>query len=157
MIASQMVSRALLFAFSTTATFGFAPTALVRKGIVHSITTTRRFVSSVSADTPALLPDFASQQEYLDFLQDVSGLPKGFATGSADGTFVSVEAPSMGDLKIRGTIISLTDGPSDNWAAVFTTNKVSTDLRLILAPLPSSKLKWISVYSGDSRSRHTRT
>ncbi len=139
MIASQIVSRALLFAFSATTTSAFAPTTLARKGMVHFITTTSRFVSATSADTPALLPDFASQQEYLDYLQEVSGLPKGFATGSADGTFVSVEAPSMGDLKIRGTIISLTDGPTDNWAAVFTTNKVSADLCLCLAPLRFAK------------------
>lgn len=123
MIASHMVGRALLFAFSTASTTAFAPSQLARKDMLHWITTTSRFVSSVSADTPVLLPDFASQQEYLDYLQGASGLPKGFATGSADGTFVSVEAPSMGDLKIRGTIISLTDGPTDNWGAVFTTNK----------------------------------
>lgn len=139
MIASQMVGRALLFAFSTTATTAFAPsTALARmSGVQHrsiTITHTGRFVSSVSADTPVLLPDFSSQQEYLDYLQGASGLPKGFATGSADGSFVSVEAPSMGDLKIRGTIISLTEGPTDNWAAVFTTNKVSAGYRLCFVP-----------------------
>jgi hypothetical protein len=51
-------------------------------------------------------------------------LPSGFAVGTAKGTFVSVEAPSMGDLPIRATVIHLTEGPTDSWAAVFTSNKV---------------------------------
>ena len=126
---TQMVGRALLLAFTTrsTSVHGFFPTPSHRGGI-HLIATASsccRFVSSVSADTPTLLPEFTSQEEYLEYLQGVSALPKGFATGSAEGKFVSVEAPSMGELTIRGTIIALTEGPTDNWAAVFTTNKVS--------------------------------
>jgi hypothetical protein len=123
MIASQMVGRALLLAFTTSSTSAFAP-ALARQIVLRPITS--RLASSVSTDTPVVLPEFSSQEEYLNFLEGAASLPKGFATGSADGTFVSVEAPSMGELKIRGTIISLTEGPTDNWAAVFTTNKVST-------------------------------
>jgi hypothetical protein len=57
-------------------------------------------------------------------MESVAGLPKGFATGTADGTFISKEAPGMGNLKIRGTVIYLTEGPTTNWAAVFTSNKV---------------------------------
>lgn len=75
-------------------------------------------------DTPDTLPDFTSQQEYLDYMEGVSALPKGFATGTASGTFISKEAPSMGKLPIKGTVIYLTEGPTDNWAAVFTKNKV---------------------------------
>jgi len=56
-------------------------------------------------------------------METVSQLPKGFATGSADGTFVSVEAPSLGNLKIRATVIHMTEGPTDSWAACFTSNK----------------------------------
>lgn len=77
-----------------------------------------------SQDTPETLPDFESAQAYLEYLESVSALPKGFATGTADGTFVSVEAPSLGDLKIRGTVIHVTNGPTDNWAACYTSNKV---------------------------------
>ncbi len=78
-----------------------------------------------SADTPETLPEFASDDEYLDYMKSVSQLPKGFATGTSDGTFISVEAPGLGNLKIRATVIQLTEGPTDNWAACFTSNKVS--------------------------------
>ena len=78
-------------------------------------------------DTPETLPDFETAQDYLEYLESVSALPKGFATGTADGTFVSVEAPSLGDLKIRGTVIHVTNGPTDNWAACYTSNKVRRD------------------------------
>ena len=53
-------------------------------------------------------------------------LPSGFAVGTAKGTFVSAEAPAMGNLPIRATVIHLTEGPTDSWAAVFTSNKVNT-------------------------------
>jgi len=76
-----------------------------------------------SADTPAVLPDFASKEAYMEFLKGVSGLPKGFATGTASGKFIAKEAPAMGPLPIKGTVIHLTEGPTDNWAAVFTSNK----------------------------------
>jgi hypothetical protein len=75
-------------------------------------------------DTPETLPDFATAEDYLQYMESVSSLPKGFATGTADGTFVSVEAPSLGDLKIRGTVIQVTSGPTDSWAACYTSNKV---------------------------------
>lgn len=83
----------------------------------------------VSQDTPLVLPDFANADEYIEYMQRVSKLPKGFAVGTADGTFVSVEAPGMGNLPIRGTVLHLTDGPTENWAAVFTQNKVRTKPR----------------------------
>ena len=77
-----------------------------------------------SADTPVELPSFGSSDEYLAYMEGVSALPKGFAIGTADGTFVSEEAPALGNLKIRGTVIQLTEGPTENWAAVFTKNRV---------------------------------
>ena len=77
-----------------------------------------------SSDTPETLPDFANLDDYLKYLETVSALPKGFATGTGEGRFVSVEAPALGQLKIRGTIIHLTEGPTDNWAACFTSNMV---------------------------------
>lgn len=83
-------------------------------------------LSMADADTPETLPTFENAEEYIDYLKTVAALPKGFATGTGEGTFVSVEAPSLGDLKIRGTVIQLTDGPSDNWAATYTSNKVSS-------------------------------
>ena len=78
-----------------------------------------------SIDTPETLPEFASVDDYLEYMNSVSQLPKGFATGTSDGTFISVEAPGLGNLKIRATIIQLTEGPTDSWAACFTSNKVS--------------------------------
>eukprot|EP00529_Nitzschia_sp_RCC80_P018610 CAMPEP_0113456040 /NCGR_PEP_ID=MMETSP0014_2-20120614/8682_1 /TAXON_ID=2857 /ORGANISM="Nitzschia sp." /LENGTH=500 /DNA_ID=CAMNT_0000347481 /DNA_START=142 /DNA_END=1644 /DNA_ORIENTATION=+ /assembly_acc=CAM_ASM_000159 len=77
----------------------------------------------MAADTPTVLPDFGTSDEYLAYLETVSALPKGFATGTADGTFISQEAPGLGYLKIRATVIHLTDGPTDSWAACFTSNK----------------------------------
>jgi hypothetical protein len=79
--------------------------------------------TAVEEDTPVTLPDFKDKEEFLNYLEGKASLPKGFATGTAKGTFVSKEAPAMGDLPIRGTVIQLTDGPTDNWAAVFTSNK----------------------------------
>lgn len=94
---------------------------------------TLRLFSTIT-DTPVVLPEFGTKQAYLDFLEGVSSLPKGFATGTAKGTFVSKEAPAMGNLPISGTVIHLTEGPTENWAAVFTKNKVrqrsSRDLRI---------------------------
>jgi glutamate N-acetyltransferase/amino-acid N-acetyltransferase len=78
---------------------------------------------SDQTDTPVILPDFDSLEDYLAYMERVSALPKGFAIGTADGTFVSAEAPSMGKLPIRATIIYLTEGSTENWAAVFTKNK----------------------------------
>jgi len=82
-------------------------------------------LSKYAKDTLSELPPFDSKEEYEEYLMEASGLPKGFETGSAIGSFVPEEAPSMGSLKIKGTIIHLTDGPTENWAAVFTQNKVS--------------------------------
>jgi hypothetical protein len=79
----------------------------------------------MSQDTPETLPDFENAEEYLKYMETFSSLPKGFSSGTADGKFVSYEAPLMGNLPIRGTVIYLTEGPSDNWAACFTSNKVS--------------------------------
>ena len=80
-----------------------------------------------SKDTASELPTFDTKEEYEEYLMEASGLPKGFSTGSAKGSFVSEEAPSMGKLPIKGTVIYLEDGPTDSWAAVFTKNKVSFD------------------------------
>ena len=76
-------------------------------------------------DTPEVLPDFSSAEEYTAYLETKAALPKGFATGTGAGKFVSVEAPALGKLPIRATVIQLTEGPTDNWAAVFTSNMVS--------------------------------
>lgn len=75
-------------------------------------------------DTPIDLPEFQNAEEYLEYMEAVSSLPKGFAAGTADGTFISQEAPNLGRLGIRGTVIQLTEGPTDSWAACFTSNKV---------------------------------
>lgn len=80
--------------------------------------------STKLGDTDVILPDFATKEEYEKYMIAAGKLPAGFAVGTAKGTFVSVEAPSMGDLPIRATVIHLTEGPTDSWAAVFTSNKV---------------------------------
>eukprot|EP00548_Thalassiothrix_antarctica_P006579 CAMPEP_0194130030 /NCGR_PEP_ID=MMETSP0152-20130528/1197_1 /TAXON_ID=1049557 /ORGANISM="Thalassiothrix antarctica, Strain L6-D1" /LENGTH=462 /DNA_ID=CAMNT_0038824445 /DNA_START=178 /DNA_END=1566 /DNA_ORIENTATION=+ len=84
-----------------------------------------RYNTQIFAGTPSELPTFSSEKEYIEYMSssDISQLPKGFAIGTSEGKFVSVEAPSMGELPIKCTVISLTEGPTDNWAAVFTTNK----------------------------------
>lgn len=74
-------------------------------------------------DTASELPCFETKEEYEKYLLDASALPKGFATGSAIGKFIPEEAPMKGYLPIKGTVIYLTSGPTNNWAAVFTQNK----------------------------------
>ena len=76
------------------------------------------------ADTDTILPSFATKEEYTSYMKKAGGLPSGFAVGTATGDFVSVEAPAMGKLPIKATVIHLTEGPADSWAAVFTSNKV---------------------------------
>ena len=81
--------------------------------------------SKYNKDTAKNLPPFASKEDYINYITEASALPKGFSTGSAVGSFVPEEAPSMGSLPIKATIIHL-DEPTDSWAAVFTQNKVCT-------------------------------
>ena len=80
-------------------------------------------------DTPTQLPEFINKDAYLEYMESVAALPQGFATGTADAKFISVEAPGMGPLPIRGTVIHLTNGPTDSWAAVFTKNKVRFQIK----------------------------
>ena len=84
-------------------------------------------LSETMVDTELVLPDFTDQNEYLSYLEQVSALPKGFAVGVANGDFIPEEAPSMGTMNIRGTVIYLTEGPTDSWTAVFTKNKVRSE------------------------------
>jgi len=80
--------------------------------------------TAAASDTDAVFPPFDNLEEYTAYISgDRSALPLGFATGTASGTFVPVEAPSMGKLPIKGTVLYLTEGPTDSWAAVFTKNK----------------------------------
>jgi hypothetical protein len=79
----------------------------------------------MNGDTPTVLPSFTSKEEYMTYMEQVSALPQGFASGTANGQFISVEAPNMGPLPIRATIIHLTNGPTQSWAAVYTKNKVN--------------------------------
>ena len=135
--------KALLLALTTTSAFAFnllkrsrTTTSFPRSFVavpnclsaaVSSSSSSSRLLSTTatnSADTPATLPDFASKKDYLQYMESVAALPQGFAIGTAEGKFVSVEAPALGKLPIRGTVIHLTEGPTENWAAVFTQNKV---------------------------------
>ena len=82
-------------------------------------------VETYLKDTDESLPSFFSREEYHRYLAETSGLPQGFQIGVASGQFQAVEAPNLGYLDIRATVISLIDGPSNTWAACFTKNKVS--------------------------------
>ena len=81
-------------------------------------------ISLRAVDTDSILPSFTTEEEYTSYLKSAGQLPSGFAVGTATGEFVSVEAPAMGKLPIKATVIHLTEGPTDSWAAVFTSNKV---------------------------------
>lgn len=104
---------------------------------LSSATRATHFKMTSAGDTPTTLPDFATSEEYLEYMSTVSALPKGFATGTADGTFISAEAPGLGYLKIRATVIHLTEGPTDNWAACYTSNKVREGCVGFLKPISS--------------------
>lgn len=77
----------------------------------------------MGVDTDPILPSFSTKEEYTSYLKAAGKLPSGFAVGTATGEFISVEAPAMGKLPIKATVIHLTKGPTDSWAAVFTSNK----------------------------------
>lgn len=119
-------SRVLIVALasSSSTVSAFLPRPILATRPLSSSTCRFSSSSTTDTDTPAVLPTFDTKEDYLSFLQERSQLPKGFATGTAKGTFVSQEAPAMGKLPISGTVIHLTEGPTENWAAVFTKNKV---------------------------------
>lgn len=81
------------------------------------------FAAASLEDTDLELPEFSSLDDYLSYLESKSKLPLGFAVGTGNGSFISEEAPALGKLPIRATILHLTDGPTNNWAACFTQNR----------------------------------
>ena len=81
-------------------------------------------LESFDKDTDLELPTFVSRDDYFGYLAERSGLPQGFQTGVASGHFQSVEAPGLGFLPIRATVVYLPDGPTESWAACFTSNRV---------------------------------
>lgn len=99
------------------------PTKLHRSFALPRLDSSSSSTAHQSGDTDVVLPSFDTKEEYMEYMQAASALPRGFATGTASGTFVSVEAPALGPLPIKGTVIQLVDGPTDSWAAVFTRNK----------------------------------
>ncbi|CAB9508452.1 protein ArgJ, mitochondrial [Seminavis robusta] len=120
-----MMSKILLFSAllaSQTNAFVVAPQHSSRPLLIRG-ETRQNAATEVSQDTPATLPAFENKEAYMEYMEGVSALPKGFATGTAKGTFISVEAPAMGALPIKGTVIHLTEEATENWAAVFTSNK----------------------------------
>mmetsp|Transcript_21078 Transcript_21078/g.31307 ORF Transcript_21078/g.31307 Transcript_21078/m.31307 type:complete len:503 (-) Transcript_21078:103-1611(-) len=129
MIASSHIRTSLvLVALST-----FSPTASITAfsskytafhNAKHKLHKQQRTIFySSEYDTAETLPSFETKEEYLDYLSERSSLPKGFAIGTGAGEFIPEEAPMMGKLSIRATVIHLKDGPTNNWAAVFTKNK----------------------------------
>jgi hypothetical protein len=112
----------LILQFSPSSTFVISPS--IQKYKTPSIQSTLYATTEFGKDTASTFPPFANEDEYLKYITEASALPQGFSTGSAVGKFIPEEAPSMGYLPIKATIIHLTDGPTDNWAATFTQNKV---------------------------------
>jgi hypothetical protein len=106
----------LLAAFSISAAF----TAVAN----NNLFTGQRPSTLFAKDTASELPCFNTKEEYENYLLEASALPMGFATGSAKGQFIPEEAPMKGYLPIKATVIYLS-APTNNWAAVFTQNKVS--------------------------------
>ena len=123
MIAHRALFAALLA--SSAGAFLLRPRSSVFAPPPSTIASFRLFAATTNLqDTPTQLPEFINKDAYLEYMESVAALPRGFATGTADAKFVSVEAPGMGPLPIRGTVIHLTNGPTDSWAAVYTKNKV---------------------------------
>jgi len=121
-VSSRTVLSVLISIHSSSLVEAFIP---VNNYLKHKYKNVVRFQSNLGAykDSATELPPFTTLEEYTDYLKSTSTLPKGFATGSAVGSFIPKEAPSMGSLPIKGTIIHLVDGPTDSWAATFTQNK----------------------------------
>lgn len=65
--------------------------------------------------------EFVSSLKHDEFLTSQGELPKGFKVGTSSLTFDPVEEPGRLDLPMRLTLILL-DEPTDNWAAMFTSN-----------------------------------
>eukprot|EP00584_Thalassiosira_punctigera_P009699 CAMPEP_0172527758 /NCGR_PEP_ID=MMETSP1067-20121228/2351_1 /TAXON_ID=265564 ORGANISM="Thalassiosira punctigera, Strain Tpunct2005C2" /NCGR_SAMPLE_ID=MMETSP1067 /ASSEMBLY_ACC=CAM_ASM_000444 /LENGTH=515 /DNA_ID=CAMNT_0013311555 /DNA_START=171 /DNA_END=1718 /DNA_ORIENTATION=- len=99
---------------------GCRPPSFATGAPLRAATTT---TTEGGVDTDPVLPSFSTKEEYVSYLKAAGKLPSGFAVGTATGEFVSVEAPAMGKLPIKATVIHLTEGPTDSWAAVFTSNK----------------------------------
>lgn len=114
--------QSALFLFSLSTVDAFAPSSSLHKQIISKSHYTLLF--NYDKDTETVLPSFDTKEDYLNYITEASALPKGFATGSAIGSFVPEETPSKGKLPIKATLIHLTDGPTDNWAATFTQNMV---------------------------------
>ena len=128
-IASALATAAMAMSISSSSISVAAFSA--RVGIVSSAsiqsssyTTLRAATLGGGVDTDTVLPDFSTKEEYVSYMKAAGKLPSGFAVGTATGNFVSVEAPALGKLPIKATVIHLTEGPTDSWAAVFTSNKV---------------------------------
>ena len=121
----SLQSALLLFSLSTVDAFAPSPSSssLHQQKIISS-KSHYTLLFNYDKDTEVVLPSFDTKEDYLNYITDASALPKGFATGSAIGSFVPEEAPSKGKLPIKATLIHLIDGPTDNWAATFTQNMV---------------------------------
>jgi len=92
------------------------------KVVISSLFSTETKSTADTSDTTPL-PSFENRQQYVDYLSTLSDLPKGFSIGTGSGTFIPVEAPAMGDLPIKATVVYLPDGPTSIWTAIFTKNK----------------------------------
>ena len=125
--ASALASAALALSSPSCSIFAFSTRAIVSSAKSHDVASVVLGAATTlgGVDTDSTLPD-ATKEDYESYMMAAGRLPSGFAVGTAKGTFVSAEAPAMGNLPIRATVIHLTEGPTDSWAAVFTSNKVNT-------------------------------
>ena len=71
----------------------------------------------------AILPEFSTLEDYMGYLSNASSLPNGFATGTASGIFVSIEAPAISPLPVKVAVVHLTDDPTNSWVVCFIQNK----------------------------------
>ena len=135
-VASALAAAAVALTSSPRATTAFSTQPSRSYANLHRGHHLRATVAE-GVDTDAVLPAFDTKEDYVSYLKAAGKLPAGFAVGTATGEFVSVEAPAMGKLPIKATVIHLTEGPTDSWAAVFTSNKVRQCLQLHLASCTS--------------------
>lgn len=109
--------------FNTPSSFTGRPSFISSPAATVEATTTSSKTGNENDTDNPILPEFDSLESYISYLEPRSALPKGFQVASAWTKFIPAEAPVMGPLPIRSTIIYLPEGPTTSWTAVFTKNR----------------------------------
>jgi len=90
------------------------------QGLVATSPASRAMSTRLAAATGTFPQGFASQREYLAYLESISALPAGFSVGAARFSFKPFEVDKT--LPMNLTLI-MTEKPTDAFAAMFTSNK----------------------------------